>query len=60
MRGSSKIRFQISNECTGFKINRILVKPNIFESVYKYRSNECEKLKSHSGNQKLRPVENSE
>lgn len=32
-RGSLKIRFQISIECTGFKLNRILVKPEIFESI---------------------------
>ena len=53
-------KFQISNECTWFKINWILVKPKIFESNREYLSNESEKLKFHSGDKKLCPVENSE
>ena len=58
--GSSKFRFQISNECTGFKINLILAKPKILESIWEYLPSESEKLKFHSGNKKICPVENSE
>ena len=59
-RGSSIIRFQTSIECTRCKINRILVKPKMIGSNWWYLSNESEKLKFHSGNQKICPVENSE
>ena len=59
-RGSSIIRFQNSIECTGCKINQILVKPKIIGSIWEYISNESEKSKFHSGNQKICPVENSE
>ena len=59
-RGSSIIRFQTSIECTGCKTIRILVKPKTLGSNWWYLSNESERSRFDSGNQKICPVENSE
>ena len=52
-RGSFKISIRTLSDCTGCKIKWILVKSKIFKSVSEYLSNESEKLKFHSGKQKL-------
>ena len=58
--GSFKIWIQTLTDCTGCKTKRIWVKPKIFKSVSEHLSNESEKLKFHSGKQKLWPNEFSE